>query len=178
MLKTLIAAAMAVAALAGAAAAECDCEKAAEQPRSANDRWITSRLNVDLPPFIPGAITQIRDVGEGRFAVMCERGAERASIAYRPPGRFRRQLVQDYDKVPVTFTIDGNKPLERELRYDQRGRYWYGAFGPNSRLAGLMKAGWNLRISVEGIEGVTSTSTLTGSWRAIEEMFAICREGN
>ena len=136
-------------------------------PEASKTNWTAHKVE-------GGSIAQINARGEGRFAVMCEKGDRKGSIFYRVPMAAREEVRAAGDRMNVVFTFDKDEKIERTMSWDQEGRYWTDPFGPNSTLAELMKKSYDVRINVKGHPGVDSEFTLKDSWKSIEAMFAGC----
>lgn len=170
-----VALALAVALPLGLTAAAQPAEEA-QLPAVGTEVWAAERLSAGAPPGINGAIAQIRAPrGEGRFAVICARGDARGTVAFRPPTEARPALREAGDALRVRFQFDNGETIIRNLEWNDAGRYWTGAFGPNSELAEQMKRRMSVTVNVLDHPGVASDFTLIGSFRAIEAMFAMCR---
>lgn len=137
--------------------------------------WTAERLRKSEPPYIDGAIAQVREKGEGRFAVLCERGDDKGVIAWRTPQGSRDAVRAKGDKIDVVFVFDKDRKIERTLRWNEAGKYWTARFGPNSPMAKALKASFELSVRVPGIRESWGDFTLDKSWRSIDAMFAMCR---
>ncbi|MEM6744987.1 MAG: hypothetical protein AAF676_14830 [Pseudomonadota bacterium] len=156
---------------AGSAAAQ---DPSAGLPRASVDRWTAERLTPNEPPFINGAIAQVRGRGEGRFAILCRRGQRRGLMAYLPPRNIRDGMLRSRETLNVTFTFDDGSTIKRRLQLTDPP-FWTGNFGPRSRIARKMKSELRVTLDARNHPGVESTYTLNRSWASIEQMFALCR---
>ncbi|MEO0679239.1 MAG: hypothetical protein AAF192_02370 [Pseudomonadota bacterium] len=143
-------------------------------PKARANAWTAERLRKVDPPFINGAIAQIRGNGEGRFAIICERGDAKGLMVYRSPAGTREALLAKGNEIQVTFTFDRSRKVNRKMRWNEDGRFWQATFGPTSRIAKLMKQKFNVVVNPRGANGVSSDFTLKSSWRSIEKMFSMC----
>lgn len=170
-LRSALVAAVAPGLIAAAASAQ---DPSDGLPRASARQWTVERLTPDQPPYIDGAIAQVRGKGEGRFAILCRRGARKAMMAYLPPAEHRRRMVEERDVLDVVFSFDDGSEVQRRLRPTDPP-FWTAAFGPRSRIARLMKSELEVNLNPRDFPDVDSDYTLDRSWVSIEEMFAICR---
>ncbi|MFO7853667.1 MAG: hypothetical protein R6V44_00270 [Paracoccaceae bacterium] len=174
----------ALAAFAAAAAApapahppeECDCANIDDRvlPRAEVGTWEMEPLDARYAPYVDGALAQVRAKGQGRLAVMCERGDERAYALYRAPAEHRDALREVGDKIKVQYAFDDGTTIPRDFEWDAEGRYWRGPFGDESRLANLMKSEMTVTVSPLALDDVESEFPLKGSWRSISAAFERC----
>ena len=123
-----------VAALVLSSAQDARAQASDGLPPVGTKRWKSERLGPSEPPYINGAIAQIRGRGEGRFAIICRRGQRKAMMAYLPPARARQRMLDTASELPVTFTFDGGATVRRRLRPTDPP-FWTADFGPNTRCA-------------------------------------------
>jgi hypothetical protein len=161
-------------ALVGGVAAAADREDDAVLPKGRIGVWSAERLRAADPPGIDGAVAQVREKGEGRFAVLCERGDDKAFVAWRAPKEGREALRALGDSIEVAFVFDGERTIERTMRWDEAGRYWKTRFGRGSRFADALRERFELTVRPAGAKAAGGAYTLKTSWRSIEAMFEMC----
>jgi len=165
--------AAALAALFGAPTAAQDIDDAI-LPKAKAGSWTAERLRKADPPFINGAIAQVRGNGEGRFAIICERGDDKGIMVYRAPKDARETLEAKGEEIRVVFTFDRDRQVTRKMSWNADGRFWQATFGADSRIARLMKQKFDVVVNPKGAQGVSSDFSLKNSWRSIEAMFGMC----
>ncbi|HKK35989.1 MAG TPA: hypothetical protein VJ994_06835 [Paracoccaceae bacterium] len=155
---------------------ECDCGVVDDRllPRAYVDEWTMEPLDPRYAPYIDGALAQVRAKGEGRLAVICEPGDERAYALYRAPAAHRDALRAEGDTIKVQYAFDDGTTIPREFEWDVAGRYWRGPFGDDSRLANLMKSERSVTVSPLALEDVESVFPLANSWKSISAAFERC----
>src|SRR6056297_476877 len=162
-------------ALLGGPAAAADREDDAVLPKGRVGVWSAERLRAADPPGLNGAVAQVREKGEGRFAVLCERGDDKAFVAWRAPQEGRAEVRALGDEIEVVFVFDKDDRIMRTMRWDEAGRYWTTRFGRGSRLADALRERFAMKVRAKGVKGAGGDYTLEKSWRSIEAMFEMCR---
>jgi hypothetical protein len=154
----------------------CDCAALDDRvlPRASVGSWEMEPLDPRYAPYVDGAVAQVRETGEGRLAVICERGDERGYALYRAPAAKRDDLRAAGDRIEVRYAFDDGTTIPREFVWDEAGRYWRGPFGDDSRLANRMKSERTVTVTPRGIDGVESVFPLDNSWKSISAAFERC----